>query len=716
MLEPGVIVQGYRIDSVLGVGGMGAVYEAFQLSLERTVALKLISPELGSDPGFQERFRREGLIQAQLDHPHIVPVYEAGESEHGLFIAMRLIRGRNLKDLITSGELGSDGTRKLLGQVAGALDSAHEVGLTHRDVKPANILVDVRRNHAYLADFGVTKARGRPNLTRTGEMVGTLDYIAPEQILGNPATNLTDIYALGAVAFECFAGTVPFPRATEAAVLYAHLSDEPPSLLDHRQDLPEELDAVLRRAMAKEPVERYQTAMAMIDDIDRAFAGATMARPIGQETPATVGDQTMLAGSAGTAAPPKTPPPATHAAPPPDETLLAPTTPPPAAATPTPATQPAGEDTILAATPPPATTQPGAPETQLAAGAPPTQQAAGPPAVAPAAAGGGAAAIPAEPGRPALGWRPLAALGLVAVLAGLGFLVGRLTHKKASATASSAALHTGKIGFTYPVGWQRLAKPPTVPYLPLKGAVAVSHSGVQTDGLVVGTQKMSWPYTLPIGFIGHEVAQTSTSYSKRGYVVAIGPLQAFRLSGVKLSKKDKTLYTVFWLPQPGTTETPTAVCISKTGSTKALLDCEALVGTLTISGSTLYELAPSSTYASSLDSALGKLEKPRSSGLSGLARAGSASAQASAARSIASAYATARSQVAKSKPPEYAKPANDKIVSALGGAASAYRSLSSAASAGSYSRYASASRSVASAEKRFRAAVSDLNSLGYSVS
>ncbi|HEX9415707.1 MAG TPA: serine/threonine-protein kinase, partial [Gaiellaceae bacterium] len=225
MLENGVLLEGYRIDRLIGEGGMGTVYEATQLSLDRKVALKLLSTDLSVDSGFRERFRHEARIQGAMDHPNIVTVHEAGESEYGLFIAMELIRGATLKDLIVGRELDAGRTLRILAQVAEALDSAHEAGLIHRDIKPHNILVRAgRRDHAYLADFGVTKVRGGTNLTKTGHFVGTVDYMAPEQIRGEPATRETDIYALGTVLYECLSGVVPFPKDSDVAVMYAHLA------------------------------------------------------------------------------------------------------------------------------------------------------------------------------------------------------------------------------------------------------------------------------------------------------------------------------------------------------------------------------------------------------------------------------------------------------------------------------------------------------------
>ncbi len=155
MIEPGAMFEGYRVRRLLGRGGMGVVYEAVQLSLERPVALKVLRPELADDEDFVRRFRREGKLQASLEHPHVLDVYQVGESEHGLFLAMRLVRGRTLAELVRSGDLGAARAMRLFGEVAGALDAAHAIGLVHRDVKPENMLVD-DDGRAYLADFGLT--------------------------------------------------------------------------------------------------------------------------------------------------------------------------------------------------------------------------------------------------------------------------------------------------------------------------------------------------------------------------------------------------------------------------------------------------------------------------------------------------------------------------------------------------------------------------------
>jgi serine/threonine protein kinase len=276
VLPKGTIFAGYRVHGILGESSMSIVYSATQLALNRTVALKVLIPDLSSDPSFRERFRREGRLQATLDHPHIVPVYQAGESEHGLFLAMRLVRGPTLKDLILSRELDAGRSLRLLEQVAEALDAAHEVGLIHRDVKPQNILVGAR-DHAFLADFGLTRDAAESRLTESGQFIGTIDYVAPEQIQGGDATILSDVYALAGVLFECLTGVVPYPKPNEPAVLYAHMSEPPPEVTSRRPDLPAAFDAVIAAGMATDPSARYPSASRLVEEARRALGEAARA-------------------------------------------------------------------------------------------------------------------------------------------------------------------------------------------------------------------------------------------------------------------------------------------------------------------------------------------------------------------------------------------------------------------------------------------------------
>jgi serine/threonine protein kinase len=264
MLRAGTQIGAYTVDGVIGHGGMGVVYRARQVALGRAVALKLLSSELSDDDRFRERFRREATLQAAIEHPNIVPVYEANESAYGLYIAMRLVPGPTLHQMIRAGDLDPARAISILRGVASALDSAHARGLIHRDVKPANVLVV--QDHSYLADFGLTKATGVESITRTGPLLGTLDYVAPEQIRGEEADAHSDIYSLGAVLYECLTGSVPFMRATDVAVMYAHLEQKPPSVRRIHSELPGAVDRVIKRAMAKAPSERHDSAGDLIAD------------------------------------------------------------------------------------------------------------------------------------------------------------------------------------------------------------------------------------------------------------------------------------------------------------------------------------------------------------------------------------------------------------------------------------------------------------------
>jgi ABC-type branched-subunit amino acid transport system substrate-binding protein/streptogramin lyase len=248
---PGEMFAGYRVESVVGRGGMGVVYRATDLSLERPVALKLIAPELAENERFRARFLREPRLAAALEHPHVIPIHEAGEHDGQLYLAMRFVEGEDLKTLLArEGKLSPERTLAILAQVADALDAAHRRGLVHRDVKPANVLLD-EDGHAYLTDFGITKQLGDAS-TETGQVVGTLDYLAPEQIRGASVDGRTDSYALACVLYECLTGAPPFRRETEAETLWAHMQDRPPRLPGRPA-----LDPVLGKALAKEKEERH---------------------------------------------------------------------------------------------------------------------------------------------------------------------------------------------------------------------------------------------------------------------------------------------------------------------------------------------------------------------------------------------------------------------------------------------------------------------------
>jgi predicted Ser/Thr protein kinase len=255
----GTEVSGFRIESVLGRGGMSVVYIAEQIRLGRKVALKVLTTELAWDEQFRERFVRESHIAAAIDHPNIIPIYDAGEADGLLYIAMRFVQGPDLKEILKRGNVGLGRTIFLIEQLASALDAAHTHSLVHRDVKPGNILLEESTDHVYLTDFGVAKQTTARGLTSTGHFLGTVDYAAPEQIEGGHVDARTDAYALGCVLYECLTGSPPFSQGTEHAVLHAHLVDPPPSISRVRPELPLAFDGVIATAMAKDPDDRYSS-------------------------------------------------------------------------------------------------------------------------------------------------------------------------------------------------------------------------------------------------------------------------------------------------------------------------------------------------------------------------------------------------------------------------------------------------------------------------
>jgi serine/threonine-protein kinase len=264
-------VGGYVLERLIGVGGMAAVYQARDMRLDRVVALKV----LAGDESLRRRFVREARAVAKVDHPHIIPVYEAGEAEGVQFIAMRFVAGGTLQGVIRqSGALPPRRAATFISQVASALDAAHAEGLVHRDVKPGNILVDARRGpeHSYLTDFGIARAMlSAGTLTSAGQFLGTPDYAAPEQINGHPVDGRADQYALGCVAYEVLSGTVPFVRELPLAVLYAHLSAPPSQVTLVRPDLPFAVNEVLNTALAKVPGARYPSCADFVDALREAL-------------------------------------------------------------------------------------------------------------------------------------------------------------------------------------------------------------------------------------------------------------------------------------------------------------------------------------------------------------------------------------------------------------------------------------------------------------
>lgn len=275
----------YRIEGLLGRGGMGEVHRAYDTAHDRVVALKLLSDPFVADEAFRARFRRESQIVARLREPHVIPIHAYGEIDGRLYLDMRLVEGRDLKELLADGPLEPARAAGIVAQVAGALDAAHADGLVHRDVKPSNVLV-TSADFVYLVDFGIARsmtAEGT-SITGTGNVIGTLDYMAPERFGDAPITGLVDVYALACVFFECLTGRRPFLAEGAAAQMGAHLTAPPPVLSQARPGLPPALDAVVARGMAKNPADRYPTAGAFADAVRAAVTAPAPPFPTWQKT------------------------------------------------------------------------------------------------------------------------------------------------------------------------------------------------------------------------------------------------------------------------------------------------------------------------------------------------------------------------------------------------------------------------------------------------
>jgi serine/threonine protein kinase len=262
ILADGTMLAGYRVSDVIGMGGMSIVYRAEQVSLGREVALKVLSPDLSDDRAFRERFRREGRSIAALEHPNIVPIFDSGDAEGRLFLAMRLVRGESLADRMRANDVSAERTIAILRPIAAALDAVHQAGIIHRDIKPQNILIS-SSGDPYLTDFGIAKGATAAGFTATGGFVGSFNYAAPEQILGHEVTQAVDVYALAAVLYQCLTGEVPYPRDTDAGVLHAHVNAPLPEIPSEQRGA-EVFNAVIARGMAKSPEARIGSTRQLI--------------------------------------------------------------------------------------------------------------------------------------------------------------------------------------------------------------------------------------------------------------------------------------------------------------------------------------------------------------------------------------------------------------------------------------------------------------------
>lgn len=298
---------GYRVDSLIGAGGMSRVYRGYQMSLQRPVAIKVLAPGLAADTSYRDRFLHESRLAASIEHPNILPIYDAGESGGYLYLAMRLVDGIDLRRLLErEGALVPARALSFLTQAGLALDAAHARGLIHRDVKPANLLLE--GEHLFLTDFGVAKVAGdQSGLTRIGMFVGTIDYASPEQIRQEQLDGRSDLYSLACVFYQCLTGIAPFDRPTDHAMAQAHLTEPPPPLRERRPELPAALDAVLATALAKDRDSRYRSGRFFADAARWALEGRSESVPTRPTVIASIAHPQVAAEPS--------PPPASHRAP-----------------------------------------------------------------------------------------------------------------------------------------------------------------------------------------------------------------------------------------------------------------------------------------------------------------------------------------------------------------------------------------------------------------
>jgi serine/threonine protein kinase len=681
MLQAGETLAGYRIEAIAGVGGMGVVYRATQLSLERRVALKVLSTTLVGNQRFRERFRLEGRHAAALDHPNIIPVYEAGESNGLMFIAMRFVDGPTLADMIVQQALSGRETLRVLGAIASALDAAHHSGLIHRDVKPHNILM-TGAGHPYLADFGITKGAQSSGLTNSGDFVGSVGYVSPEQIDGREVTPASDIYSLTAVLVHCLTGTLPYDHESEAALMHAHLFAPPPTISGMGIEAPRALDEVIARGMAKDPADRYEAATQLVDACAEALTGAEMERcpalvpgvPFGSPADPPADDPSARdadlpawakPAAASPSLPASTPAPVTPSPVTPAPVTPAPVTPAAIAPAPNemdPALAPAGNATA-------------ADRRRVA------------PAPAPAAAG----RHPRAAGPP---WQELRLPGLlVAVMAtviGVPMLGYALGHRDDPADPLNARSQSLQISYVPP--WKPSGV--TIRGLGLDGAVGLR----RPDGTVLAAGRLRDPSP------GLDPAPAALrSQVARG-------LRAVR---IRLGNRDAVRYAVplraggsLWMVAFPDTEGWAAVaCKAPAGRPDSA--CASVAATARSRTGTPIGLGVDKRVAAGRNRAIDRLSRVRSSVRPRL-RAPSAATRAGALNRLADAHVAAVKALQQLKPRAQERALVDSAVAALRAEARILRSLARAAVAGRRASYNRLRASLRQAERRVRGTVREL--------
>lgn len=680
----GTMIGGYEIEAVVGRGGMGLVYRARHPRLGRRVALKVISADLVDEPSFQRRFEHESQAAAAIDHPNIVPIYEAGEDHGRLFIAMRYVEGMDLQKLLrVHGALAPARALTILDQVARALDAAHRQGLVHRDVKPANILVseDAGYDIAYLTDFGLARNPTTSRVTATGEFVGTVDYVAPEQITGGEVSSRTDVYAIAGVLLCCLTGSPPFVRNLDAAVIFAHVNDPAPMVSARRPELPAALDAVIQRGLAKQPADRYPTCTGLLDATREALRAELTS---GQQAEAArrfasreAGPAEQASRAAGPAAEPR-------AASPPTRTPAD-----PSAGRPAPSAQ--RQDPRDVAASPPSTPVPSI-EPVIAAKSSRLR--------VPKAAVTQRAVAPIRWPR----WRGilLAAAGGMAALGG-GFLAGNGGGSTAERSASA-----GSMEISFGRDWRSVGDGRAViPGLTLQSAVGLQNSKLR--GVSAGVGRVQAPGSgaspLPRSLVGRLGSPT------KAHPVHVGALDSLMYQA-RTDRPQTSLELFFFATSGGWYA---IACSAPPPQAQALATaCDALAAGARFHGPTPQPVTPVPAYAASLSRALSPLGGVRQAASAGL-RSRSLADRSRAARAVAASDLAAASRLAAILPDLRDAANHNSLVAALRRDASAFGTLALAAQRRDKRGYARAVAAVHTADDDLRRAVASLASNGYSV-
>jgi serine/threonine-protein kinase len=723
---------------------MGVVYRAVQPRLERRVALKVIKPEVAGDETFRRRFEREWHTAAAIDHPNILPVYEAGDAEDTLFIAMRYVE-RDLRSMIHADEpLSVERAMHILAQVASALDGAHEEGLLHRDVKPANILVDPRRSgrpfdHAYLADFGLAREARQSSgqMTAAGTFVGTPDYAAPEQIEAKELDGRVDVYALAIVLFECLTLKTPYERDSEWATIYAHLYEPPPSLSAIRPDLPAGLDDVFAAGLAKNRDERFATAGDLLHAARSVLGYPSgelptppydpdagpgdrpspwpktplptetesqddLVPPTAQPRPAERRSETSVAASA-----PATPP----AAPPPAPTEAGPVAAAEAQSLPTRAA-PAPSITETAALPeePPTVAEGSATVNAAEPVASPAQYTA-----LAAAADGSQVAEPAPAGTPRGRSRRGGLIGAIAVAVfagalGAGYALGGSGEGQTPEPALPFVILPETVQaahgtFSVPAGWAQTAGP-EIPGLTLADPVSYGPGDGAASSIVFGEVDGVAPTFLPESFLDLLPAEVVEGRS----VALLGETAAVHLVDVQPSGFEGSL-ELFAVPTTGSS----LVLACYSAADEPLDECRSIASTFRPTDVTVVPLGAPADYADLLNGTFRALEQARLAAMQALAGAQSATAQATAVNRVANAYRSAADALVGIEVAESVQAAHQTLQGALETLANDYEALARHAERQAGRRYNAVREQISVEVATLTAAIDSLAGLGFTV-